>query len=87
MADDEIVPEPITEPIPEVETEVEQTLEEIGQELLERLDAIDARLSELENRFNGYSAIDHSHEQSVPPPTRPDEQPRPDHIWFRRVGE
>ena len=87
MEDDEdIPPEPEPEPRQELE-EQEETLEEIGMQLLERLDAIDARLTELEARFSGYSAIDHQHEQPNPPTPRPDEQPRPDRLWFRRLGE
>lgn len=89
MGEDELHPAPVLEqePVEEEIEEQEQSLEEIGMQLLERLDAIDARLTELEGRFSGYSAIDHQHEQSISPTPRPDEQPRPDRFWFRRLGE
>lgn len=84
---EDVVPEPVPEENRDNLEEQEQTLEEIGMQLLERLDAIDARLTELEARLSGYSAIDHQHEQQNPPTPRPDEQPRPDRFWFRRLGE
>ena len=89
MPEDEVTPEPIPEPEPTTEEET-LTLEQIGEQLLARMDSIDERIGQLEQRLSGYSTSDHTHAPSEPPtPTdrREDEQPRADRFWFRRIGE
>jgi len=86
MPEDEEVPQDVApEPVPELQEE-EDNLDAIAEQLLSRLDALDARLAALEQQIsehshNGYATSEHNHQTA---PT--DAGPRATHWWFRRIN-
>jgi hypothetical protein len=87
----EIAPEETTtEEIEEVvEEEVEAQISEVCAAIFERIDMLEAKVSELHERSNGYATTEHEHSTGNPTTTEPerDEHPRSDHFYFKRLGE
>lgn len=72
-----------------IEEEVEAQISEVCAAIFERLDMLEAKVSELHERSNGYATATHEHSAGNPTPTEPepDERPKSDHPYFRRLGE
>lgn len=72
-----------------VEAEVEAQISEVCAEMLARIDMLEAKVSELHERSNGYATTTHEHSTGNTTTTEPepDERPRSDHFYFRRLGE
>lgn len=80
---------PPTEPSLTEEEFDERTAEQLGEELLARLDAIDAELSAIREQLQGhgheqYATGDHSHENTG---RQEDRRPTATHPWFRPLRE
>lgn len=81
---------PPEQPTPIEELEEERSYEQLGEELLARLDAIDAELASIRAELGGhaheqYSGADHTHENTRE--QTEDRRPAATHPWFRPLRE
>lgn len=90
-ASEEVTPEQeeIIEAV--VDETVDARIEEVCADLLDRIERLEEKVGELNGRHEGYATREHSHGEGESTAPRnepePDERPRADHPWFRRVGE